>query len=370
VSITVDSMAALELDTRDALRRYGMAALCAAIGLAVTWLSSQPLGGPMFMFQFAAVAAGALYGGLGPGLATALLSGIGFYLAFFAPGLHSAEGWRLASFAAVSVLFALFADRLRRSTAAERAARLRAESARRDAEAAEARAKAIGSLQERLVAVVSHDLRNPLGAITMSASALQRTIVDPRQARQVARITASAGRMQALIHDLLEFARCRSGDAGIPVRRTPERLGEICRRVLEEFRAANPDRSVNLTVSGNDTAELDADRVEQVVANLVANALKHGFAQKPVDVLVTSDAADAVRLEVRNEGPPIPADLMPQLFEPFSAGDAPGSVGLGLFIVRQIAAAHGGTVSASSTGTETLFAVTFPRREGVISATA
>ena len=87
-------------------------------------------------------------------------------------------------------------------------------------------------------------------------------------------------------------------------------------------------------------------------------------------MLVSSDTADAVRLVVRNEGPPIPADLMPELFEPFSAGDAPGSVGLGLFIVREIANAHGGTVSASSTDTETLFAVTFPRREGVTSATA
>jgi signal transduction histidine kinase len=350
------------------VKTYAAAAAFAALGYAVTWATAGLLGGAMFMFQFAAVVPAALYGGFGPGLFTAALSGVAFFVAFQAPALESHEAWRLVSFAVVSVLFAWFAATLRRAGARERAARERAELAQRKAEVAEAEATAIGAHQERLVAMVSHDLRNPLNAVAMSVRLLENhAALDPRQVRTLARIASSAGRMETMVRDLLDFARGRHG-AGIPVHPERARLGEICRRAVEELRAAHPDRSVLVAVEGDDAAWVDPDRVEQVVGNLVSNALKHGRADRPIVVAVTGGPAGPLRLEVRNEGPAIPRQLLPTLFDAFRAGDAPGSVGLGLFIVREIALAHGGTASASSDERETRFVVTFPRGDAAAGA--
>ncbi len=242
-----------------------------------------------------------------------------------------------------------------------------AEAAQARAEAAETEARLIGAQQERLVAVVSHDLRSPLNAITVSAQHLQLDASE-RQAKALSRIVTSAQRMESMIHDLLDFARVRHG-TGLPVRLQPARLGEICRHALEEVRSAQPNRTVLLEVTGDDSATLDPARVEQVVSNLVTNALKHGAASAPVKVNVTEDGA-GVRLEVTNQGAPIPQRLAPTLFDPFRPGDAAGSFGLGLFIVSEVARAHGGTVSVRSGGQGTTFIVAFPRRATDIAAAA
>ena len=233
-----------------------------------------------------------------------------------------------------------------------------AEAALARAEAAETEARLIGDQQERLVAVVSHDLRNPLNAITVSAQYLQLDASE-LQGKSLSRIVTSARRMQSMIHDLLDFARVRHGSA-IPVKLQPARLGDICRSVLEEVRTAKPQRSVVLDVTGDDTATLDPARVEQVVSNLVTNALTHGAADAPVKVSVTEDGS-GVRLDVTNQCAPIPPHLVPALFDPFRSGDAPGSVGLGLFIVSEIARAHGGSVSVRSGEVGTTFTVVFPK---------
>ncbi|HEX7489888.1 MAG TPA: HAMP domain-containing sensor histidine kinase [Anaeromyxobacteraceae bacterium] len=335
--------------------------LLAILGLVVTALSAKPLAGPFFMFQFAAVVGAALYGGLGPGLLTMVLSGVGFFAVFFAPALEGYEAYRLGSFLLVSMFFAVLAARMRDAKHAAEEARVRAE-------AAEAEARTIGAQQERLVAIVSHDLRNPLNAITVSAQSLQLDASE-RQAKGLSRIVTSARRMQSMIHDLLDFARARHG-SGLPVQPQPARLGDICRSAIEEVRTAKPTRTVLLDVTGDDTAALDALRVEQVVSNLVTNALMHGAADAPVEVSVAEDGA-AVRLEVTNRGAPIPPHLVPALFDPFRSGDAPGSVGLGLFIVSEIARAHGGSVSVRSGEAGTTFAVVFPKcSTEVVSATA
>jgi signal transduction histidine kinase len=324
---------------------YTVALLSALAGLVVTALVAKPLAGPFFMFQFAAVVGAALYGGLGPGLVTMVLSGVGFYAMFFAPALEPFEVYRLGSFVLVSVFFAWLAARMR--------------DAKARAEAAEAEAKEIGAQQERLVAVVSHDLRNPLNAITLTAEALQQLGASERQARSLSRIVTSAQRMQSMIHDLLDFARARHG-CRLPVRPRPVRLGDVCRAAIEEVRAAKPDRAVLLDVTGDDSVTIDAARVEQVVCNLVTNALTHGAAGTAVKVSVAQDVG-GVRLEVANEGAPIPPHLMATLFDPFRPGDAAGSVGLGLFIVNEIARAHGGSVSVRSSDLGTVFVVSFPR---------
>lgn len=334
-----------------ALRASAFPVLWAAAGMVVTILSAALLEAPFFMFQFAAVVGAALQGGFGAGCLTMVLSGLGFYALYFAPTLEGFEAFRLGAFALVSLGFAWLAARMRR-------ARVEAEAAKARAEAAEAEAKAIGAQQERLVAVVSHDLRNPLSAISVTAQALGLDALD-RQAKGLKRIDASARRMQSMIGDLLDFARARQG-TGLRMQRRPARLGEICRSAIEEVRASRPTRAIVLEVIGDDGAALDPGRVEQVVSNLVSNALAHGAADAPVRVTVRGDGA-ALLLEVANQGAPIPPHLMATLFSPFRPGDAPGSVGLGLFIVDQIARAHGGHTSAASGGRETTITVTFPR---------
>lgn len=332
---------------------YAVAVLSALAGLLVTVLAAKPLAGSFFMFQFAAVVGAALYGGLGPGLLTLGLSCVGFYGMFFGPTLEGHEAYRLGSFLLVSVFFAWLASRMRH-------AKVLAEEARLRAQMAESEAKVIGAQQERLVAVVSHDLRSPLSAIMMTSELLQQySDASERQRKGLSRIQASARRMQSMIHDLLSYARARHG-SGLPVHLEFVHLGDVCRAALEEVRTAQPNRTVLLDAKGDDYARLDPARVEQAVCNLVTNALAHGAADAPVKVSVGGDGA-SVRLDVSNQGAPIPHDLVPTLFDPFRRGDASGSVGLGLFIVREVARAHGGSVTVHSNDLGTTFTVVLPK---------
>ncbi len=332
--------------------RYAVAVLLTAAGAAATIGSARLMAAPFFTFQFAAVVGAALYGGLGPGLVTTILSAVLFRILYFGGSVEAHEAWRLGSFLAVSVFFAWIAANVRR-------ARQDAERARVRAEAAELEARTIGAHQERLVAVVSHDLRNPLAAITLSAQALQTAApASEAHARAVERILASTGRMDSMIHDLLDFARARH-HSGLPVHPQPGRLGEIARHVLDEARAASPGARLELEVEGDDRAPLDPARIQQVVTNLVSNALKHGEPGAPVRVRVAGGGG-TIQLEVCNQGAPIPGHLQPTLFDPFRPGDAAGSVGLGLFIVREIARGHGGTATARSDEHGTVFTVVLP----------
>jgi signal transduction histidine kinase len=340
---------------------YIVAVLSALVGLAVTTLTVTPLAGWFFMFQFAAVVGAALFGGLGPGLVTMVLSGAG-YVRFFAAPLAGSEASRLASFVLVSVFFAWLAARMRDAKATAEAARAKAEEAQARAETAEAEAKRIGAQQERLVAVVSHDLRSPLQAITVSAEHLQRLGYTPeRQAKNLSRIVISAQRMHSIIRDLLDYAQARHG-SGLPVQPQAARLGDICRAALDEVRTARPNRTILLDVAGDDSAMLDPMRVGQVVTNLVTNALIHGAADTPVQVCVAA-GDEGVRLDVTNQGAPIPQHLMPTLFDAFRPGDTAGSIGLGLHIVSEIVRAHGGTVSVRSREQATTFTVVFSREQ-------
>jgi signal transduction histidine kinase len=332
-----------------ASREYAAAALFALAGLVVTLLAAGPLELPFFMFQFAAVVGAALYGGLGPGLVTMVLSGAGFYWLFFAPGIQPFQAYRLGAFALVSVFFAWLASKMRE--------------AKRRAEAAEGEARTMAAQQERLVAIVSHDFKNPLHAIGFTVEHLgRRGPLTPLQASGLERIATSTRRMQAMVRDLLDYARVQHG-SGLPVRLEPMRLGDVCRAALEEVRAAEPGRAVALEVDveveGDDTAPLDRDRVVQAVCNLVVNALHHGKPDAPVSVSVAGQP-DGVRLEVGNAGAIAP-EVLPTLFDPFRPGDRSGSVGLGLFIVREIACAHGGRVGVRSGEGRTAFTITFPR---------
>lgn len=223
--------------------------------------------------------------------------------------------------------------------------------------------------REDLVAVVSHDLRNPLTAIVMASTLLlRRATTDPATKRVVDRILASADRARRLVADLLDFSQARTR-GGIPIERQPIDLAEVVRQVTEETGQANPLRTIRVELPHGMRGVWDGDRLAQVVANLVGNAVQHSPPDALVNVRVHEEGRDAV-LECHNGGPPIAAALMPTLFDPFVRGGArtrgatggEGGVGLGLYIAHQIVVAHGGTVAVTSTESAgTTFTVRLPR---------
>jgi PAS domain S-box-containing protein len=220
------------------------------------------------------------------------------------------------------------------------------------------------TFREQLLAMLGHDLRNPLNAIAASAFQLARTAdLEERERQAVERIRRSTGRMGRMIDDLLDFARSRLG-GGIPVAPRPMDLAEVCRAALDELQASQPQRRLLFEARGDTRGAWDPDRVTQVVGNLVVNSLQHGRADSPVRVTVRAEDAE-VLLEVHNEGEPIPAELLPRLFEAFEGGARPpgsSNLGLGLFIVQQIARAHGGDVTVRSAAEAgTTFTVRWPR---------
>jgi signal transduction histidine kinase len=235
--------------------------------------------------------------------------------------------------------------------------------ARRRAEAAEEAARRAAALQDQVLAVVGHDLRTPLSAIVMAAGvAQQRAAADEGLAAPLARISRSARRMNEIIRDLLDVARARQG-IGLTLTHRPVSAGDICAQAVAELEQIHPDRLVRLSASGDLRLEADASRLLQAISNLVGNALQHGSPEREVAVHASGDA-DAITVRVRNGGSPIPAEALAELFEPFRrGGNAEGSdsLGLGLFIVREIARAHGGAVTVASDEGGTTFELRLPR---------
>jgi signal transduction histidine kinase len=218
-------------------------------------------------------------------------------------------------------------------------------------------------LSGQLVGIVGHDLRTPLAAIRMSAAVLlRRGDLSEDQARTLARIDGSAARMTRIIHDLLDFTRMRN-EGRIPVHVRPVDLVPLVRRSVAELAAVHPTREIRLAVPEAVPLSADPDRLAQVVSNLVGNALQHSPQEARVSVEVDEDDV-AVAIGVHNEGPPIPAELLGEIFEPFHRGvrgEGGGSLGLGLFIVREVVRAHGGEVTVRSTSEQgTTFTVRLP----------
>ena len=244
------------------------------------------------------------------------------------------------------------------------AARDAADRVRRVEEEVERRRHAV----DTILGVVGHDLRNPLGAVHMSAALLQkRGGLGGWQARPVERMRSSAGRMGRIIADLLSYTRTRLG-TGIPIQRTGADLRAVVGRVVDELRAADPGREI--VVESAEGADLsgawDADRLEQVASNLVSNAVDHGDPETAVRVEL-SGTDDDVTLTVRNAGPGLPPEVLEHLFEPFSRPPDERSrkasgLGLGLYICREIVRGHGGEIAARATAEETCVTVRLPRR--------
>ncbi|MFN7134197.1 MAG: ATP-binding protein, partial [Myxococcales bacterium] len=219
--------------------------------------------------------------------------------------------------------------------------------------------------RESFLGIVSHDLRNPLNAITIASRyLLTGGQLTEKDARLVARIARSSERMARMIRDLLDFTRGRLG-GGIPLERTSVNLRHLCRHLCEELEISRPGRVVRLLADGDFVGRWDEDRLTQAISNLGTNALDYSPEDTEVTLRLVDDGP-RVRIEVHNRGEPIPPERLGALFEPFRrAGEAPpnaGGLGLGLYIVRLIAEAHGGSVSVRSKREEgTLFTVTLPR---------
>ncbi|MBX3264985.1 MAG: PAS domain S-box protein [Labilithrix sp.] len=221
-------------------------------------------------------------------------------------------------------------------------------------------------LERQLIGIVSHDLRNPLGTIVFAAEMLTRSqSLDERGQRNATRIKRAAERATRMVRDLLDFTKARDG-AGIPVERRSVALGSVFQGVVEDIGVLHPERAIVFQSSGACRGAFDPDRLTQVLTNLLENAVKYSPARSVVHVTLRGEADD-VTLVVHNEGPPIPADVLPRIFEPLRRGEtsfdeAGRSVGLGLFIVKNLVEGHGGSIDvASSEGEGTRFTVRLPR---------
>lgn len=217
-------------------------------------------------------------------------------------------------------------------------------------------------LNEMFVAAVSHDLRSPLSTVIMGASYLDRAVTDPQLKRTVARMRTSAERMTAMLEQLNDLARTRLG-GGIIIDPKPTDFRVLADKVIDSLRMVHPQRAIVVEYDDGSTSGVwDEQRLGQVVANLVENAVRYGTAEQDVRVRVRG-AGTSLVFEVQNGGE-IPSELQPHLFDPFKRGKerARDGLGLGLYIVRQIVLAHGGTIELrSSAEAGTTFRVELPR---------
>jgi PAS domain S-box-containing protein len=221
------------------------------------------------------------------------------------------------------------------------------------------------ALQKDVLGIVGHDLRNPLSAIRMTAQLLARPtpVADERRRELAERILSSSKRMDNIVGALLDYARAKIG-AALQLGRGPVDLEALVRRLAGEQEATAQGRSIGVEVRGDAQGSWDAARLEQVVQNLLANAVVHGEPGTPISVVVDGTAPDRVELSVHNQGPPIPPELQVVIFEPFKTGRPSGrrGLGLGLYIAKHLVEAHGGTLSVRSADADgTRFSVALPR---------
>ncbi|HEV7344812.1 MAG TPA: GAF domain-containing sensor histidine kinase [Devosia sp.] len=229
------------------------------------------------------------------------------------------------------------------------------------AEAGLASERQIAELRDQFIAVLGHDLRNPVAAVGAGAGMLLKTPLNPKAVRIVTLMQGSVTRMTSLIDNVMDFARGRLG-GGIELKRSPGDVEATLQLVIDELQAANPERKIVRELAVDGPLNLDLNRIAQLFSNLLANALSHGDADQPVRV-AASVREGVFELSVANGGDPIPPEQQQDLFEPFARpkGEAGRQgLGLGLYIANQIAKAHGGDISVSSGSAETRFTLRVP----------
>ncbi len=230
--------------------------------------------------------------------------------------------------------------------------------------------KDLDNSKEMFLAMLGHDLRSPLGAITMSS----HFMLDAGELKEpnltlTSRVASSADRMQRMIGELLDFTRSRLG-GGIPIEREEMSIDKAVHDVVEEITGAHPDRTIELDARGGEKGRWDCARITQVLSNIIGNAVEHGGASGAVSVTVTGNDAEAI-VAVHNRGPFISPDQLNGIFGPMKGKHSPGNatgptgnLGLGLYIAERIVSAHGGRIEVQSTEAKgTTFTIHLPRSE-------
>ncbi len=227
--------------------------------------------------------------------------------------------------------------------------------------------------RQMFLAILGHDLRSPLNCIVLSADVLaMEGRIDADSASMVSQIKTSATAMSGMIADLLDFTGTGLGSA-MPLSPETLDLSKLCSEVVDEIRAANPDRTLRLHAHGDLVGTWDGGRLRQVISNLLGNATQHGGEGSPVEVTASAAGAEVV-LAVRNGGTPIPPDALATIFDPLVRASSaesptnrrPGSIGLGLYIAREVVMAHGGTIAVASSAEEgTVFTIRLPRHPAI-----
>jgi len=228
-------------------------------------------------------------------------------------------------------------------------------------------ARETAELREQFIAVLGHDIRNPLSSIRMGVETLMRRSQNERDAGILGRIHSSSQRIAGLIDDVLDLARGRLG-GGIPVAIEPApALAQVLGHVVAEVQSAHPEQQIRWSTGPLEPVHCDTARVSQVLSNLLANAVQHSEPGQPVTASA-SMRGGVFELRVENYGPPIPEDVFPRLFQPYYRGPegSPRSgLGLGLYIVAEVARSHHGDVDVTSSRENgTVFRVRFPSVPG------
>lgn len=223
--------------------------------------------------------------------------------------------------------------------------------------------KRTADVREQFIAVLGHDLRNPLASIAGGLRLLRKK-VDPEGENWIKLLQGSVNRMSGMIDNVMDFARARLG-GGMQLRLEEGPLEPLIEQIVAEFRNAHPDRLIETEVRLSGKVKMDAGRMGQLLSNLLGNALSYGAPGEPVSVIAKS-ADKGFAISVSNRGVPIPAETMPHLFTAFQRGDVQPNqqgLGLGLYIAQEIARAHGGIISVESNPHETTFRAEFPQAD-------
>jgi signal transduction histidine kinase len=226
----------------------------------------------------------------------------------------------------------------------------------------------LGHSKEMFLAMLSHDLRTPLGAMIGAAQVIVKSKDLPEKPLKMATLILSSGqRINALVDDLLDFTRSRLG-GGIAIARAELDIAKVSRQTVDEIRALYPQRVVNFKATGELEGEWDGARISQAISNLISNAVQHGSDHTPINVSLHGNP-DVVAIAVQNRGPVIPENQLNKIFDPLHRieDDEPvashGNLGLGLYIAERIIAAHGGTITVeSSEEGGTTFTIQLPKR--------
>lgn len=224
-----------------------------------------------------------------------------------------------------------------------------------------------------LLGMLGHDMRSPLNTIVLTAQYLAALNAGASVSEAASRLIRSGASMKALLDDLVDFNRTTLG-LGIKIDLADVDLAALFGDEVEQLRGGYPGRQIELEIRGDTRSQWDGVRLQQLLRNLVVNAINYGAADTPVHVVLTGEKTD-VTIEVRNSGPTIAKEFLHEIFDPLKRGGVPSSrndsgaglglgvgLGLGLYIVREVARAHGGEVTVRSDNGETVFTVHLPRR--------